>query len=44
MKGQHARAIAIAGKFSVRNDALEKQVYDIVSQFYSDEQIALSYP
>ncbi|HOJ96478.1 MAG TPA: hydantoinase/oxoprolinase family protein [Methanospirillum sp.] len=44
IKGQHARAIAIAGKFSVRNDTLEKQVYDIVSQYYSDEQIAISSP
>jgi N-methylhydantoinase A/oxoprolinase/acetone carboxylase beta subunit len=44
MKGQHAGAVAIAGKFSVRNDALEKQVYEIVSQFYSDEQIAISSP
>ncbi len=44
MRGQHARAIAIAGKFSVRNDIQEKQVYDIVSQFYSDEQIAISSP
>ncbi len=44
IKGQHARAIAIAGKFSVRNDSLEKQVYDIVSQYYSDEQIAISSP
>lgn len=42
MKGQYAKAVAIAGKFSVRNDILEKQVYDIVSHFYSDEQISIS--
>ena len=44
MKGKPAQAIAIAGKFSVRNDVLEKQVYNIASEYFSDDQIALSSP
>lgn len=44
MKGSHARGVAIAGKFSVRNDILEQEVFDIVSEYVSEEQIALSSP
>lgn len=44
VKGTRAQGIAIAGKFSVRNPSLEKEVLSIVSAFYSDDQIAMSAP
>ncbi|PKL59268.1 MAG: hydantoin utilization protein A, partial [Methanomicrobiales archaeon HGW-Methanomicrobiales-4] len=40
----HSDAIAIAGKFSVRNPVLEEIVRDIGRHFYDDERIAISAP
>ncbi|MFH0967603.1 MAG: hydantoinase/oxoprolinase family protein [Methanobacteriota archaeon] len=44
LRGCHSDAIAIAGKFSVRNPVLEEIVRDIARQFYDDERIAMSAP
>ncbi len=42
LKNCHADGIAIAGKFSVRNPALEEQVYEIVSGYFPADRIATS--
>lgn len=39
-----AENVAIAGKFSVRNPELEKKVYRIVTEKFSEDCIALSHP
>ena len=44
MKSSHAQAVAISGKFSVRNDSLEQQVFSIVSDYISPDKIAVSAP
>ncbi|NLV26666.1 MAG: hydantoinase/oxoprolinase family protein [Methanomicrobiales archaeon] len=41
-KGPHPYAVAISGKFSVRNNSLEEQVCDVVSEYLDPEQIAVS--
>lgn len=43
-RGCRADAIAIAGKFSVRNPILEEIVRDIARHFFDDEQITISAP
>ncbi len=44
LRGCRADAIAIAGKFSVRNPMLEEIVRDIARHFFDDDQIAISAP
>lgn len=44
IKGPNIQGIAISGKFSVRNDSLEQNAFDIASEFFSSEQIATSAP
>lgn len=44
LRGSRADAIAIVGKFSVRNPMLEEIVRDIAMQFFDEEQIAISAP
>lgn len=44
LRGSRADAIAIAGKFSVRNPIQEEIVRDIARQFFDDDQIAISAP
>lgn len=44
LRGCRADAVAIAGKFSVRNPIQEEIVRDIARQFFDDDQIAISAP
>ncbi|HWQ65743.1 MAG TPA: hydantoinase/oxoprolinase family protein [Methanospirillum sp.] len=44
IRGFHADAVAIVGKFSVRNPELEEGVRKIAQEFFDDHQIAVSYP
>ncbi|MDD1727476.1 MAG: hypothetical protein LUQ50_00225 [Methanospirillum sp.] len=44
LRGCRADAVAIVGKFSVRNPVQEEIVRDIARQFFDDEQIAISAP
>lgn len=44
LRGCRADAIAIAGKFSVRNPMPEEIVRDIARQFFDDDRIAISAP
>lgn len=40
---EHGDALAIAGKFSVRNPALEKEVAALALEYYAEDRIAQSY-
>lgn len=44
LQGVDADYLAIAGKFSVRNPALEEKARDIALEFFPEERIALSWP
>lgn len=44
LRSNPADAVAIAGKFSVRNPALERAVAEVAGKYYPDQKIALSHP
>ncbi|MEM2124661.1 MAG: hydantoinase/oxoprolinase family protein [Methanolinea sp.] len=44
LRSNPADAVAIAGKFSVRNPALEEAAAEIARKYYPDEKVATSHP